>query len=700
MSGRNAIRESPSPSVPRSTSIFKLDPLSTSSSTSATTVDTHSEEDESPPNSPTIVPSRAAAGKATPSIPIPTKLLGYLPRPFDDYLVLLISLFAQSFLTLYDMALGLSSWWSGNAAASAVRGGEKLEMVERRDGKVVKRRRRKVDSPRSNGTVIVNGYFPGMVNLSGTLCYMNSVLQAFASMSSLVEHLEKIVLLALEVDMPTLVTDALLEVIHELNTSHQRPPPALRPNNLLYALQPLPAIRRLLSTREQQDAHELFVILAEAVSDEAVKVAAEVAKLRGFADVLSLQGYVNNRNGNGNVSGRADKEGAKKRDKIRGVAQPWEGLMARRRVCQKCGWSEAIRLDTLGGMELPVPLHGDATLDACIAEYLAPELLSDVTCEFCSVRLTLEHYKTDVERLSAPASSSSRKPKFNGTPLAASGSYSALEGLPTELPNDISQMTNSRKKRARDARRVENRLQEMLESNTITGFGDITIHPLPNSSSTAPIPIKWQTSRTSSVRQGIITRPPQSLRLHFIRSEFTPYGAVLKKTARVAFPMIMDLTRFVADGVWEERSDVRGMVANVATNNITSKPSKRILYRLESAILHYGYTHSSGHFICIRRKPTPAAHSNTRYRPKRVNRSCPDECGCESCAYFGPVRQDLENVPGKGWLRVSDADVEEVGEEALYEARGAVFMLFYDRVGYYVDKGEKVEGNETHAEGD
>lgn len=71
-----------------------------------------------------------------------------------------------------------------------------------------------------------------MVNLSGTLCYMNSVLQvrshpisigavaggsdgqAFASVTSLFTQLEKIVQLAVDVDLPTPVTDALLEVLY------------------------------------------------------------------------------------------------------------------------------------------------------------------------------------------------------------------------------------------------------------------------------------------------------------------------------------------------------------------------------------------------------------------------------------------------------------------------------------------------------
>ena len=58
---------------------------------------------------------------------------------------------------------------------------------------------------------------------------------------------------------------------------------------------------------------------------------------------------------------------------------------------------------------------------------------------------------------------------------------------------------------------------------------------------------------------------------------------------------------------------------------------------------------------------------------------------------FGPVRGQLNGVPGRGWLRISDDDVEEVGEEALVEAQGAIFMLFYERVREYVEVKEAVQ---------
>ncbi|WVQ80648.1 hypothetical protein IAT38_002753 [Cryptococcus sp. DSM 104549] len=638
----------------------------------------------------------------------PSSFLAVLPRSFSGLWLLCISFFGQVYLSFYEMALGLSRLWGGTAPEE--KSGEEVKLVERKEQKV-KRRRRKIDSPVPGAGGSGKGeHFSGMVNLSGTLCYMNSVLQSFASIGSLARHLEKLVEYAVEVDMPTHVTDALLDVIRDLNTPHKHRPRPLRPEQLLAALQSLPAVRRLLSTREQQDAHELFLVLAEAISDEAVKVAAEIGRARGLGELLSLQGYIV---GKGDAGGtvQGDVEGAKKRKKIRGVAQPWEGLMARRRVCRMCEWSEAVRMDMFGGMELPVPLHGDTTLEACIAEYLAPEHLTDVTCEMCSLKLTQKHYQAEVERLSAPPNPQTSRPKqTNGYPPAytPSGSFSALEDLPTSMSAlaDGGQLTASRKRRAREARRVETRLQEMLESNTVSNFGESTLTPLPtaasassSTASTAPIPVKWLTARTSSIRQAIVTRPPNSLRLHFIRSEFTMYGSVVKKTARVAFPLVLDMTRFVADGVWEEHSGgVRGMMERSAGQGGTSLGgAKRVLYRLESAILHYGYTHSSGHFVCIRRKPLPLTtsasttvesepnghHGPQPYHPESVSKSCPDGCQCEACAYYGQIRDQQPAVPGKGWLLVSDADVEEVGQEALYEARGAVVMLFYERVGEY-----------------
>lgn len=170
----------------------------------------------------------------------------------------------------------------------------------------------------------------------------------------------------------------------------------------------------------------------------------------------------------------------------------------------------------------------------------------------------------------------------------------------------------------------------------------------------------WDIVRTDCLRETVVTRAPKTLRFHFVRSEYTPYGHVLKKTARIQFPLMFDLGAHMARGVFESRSGgVKAALRNVGGGG----PPPRALYRLESAILHYGYTHSSGHFVAIRRKPG------------------------------APL-----GIPGKGWLQISDADVEEVGSDALVDAAGAVFMLFYERVELVRSVRKEIEKAEVNAE--
>lgn len=156
---------------------------------------------------------------------------------------------------------------------------------------------------------------------------------------------------------------------------------------------------------------------------------------------------------------------------------------------------------------------------------------------------------------------------------------------------------------------------------------------------------KWETVRTESLRETAVVRAPKTLRFHFVRSEYTPYGQLLKKVARVSFPIFFDLAPHMSRGVEPAQSGTGSGVGGVAAALSGGSAPQRVIYRLESAILHYGYTHSSGHFVAIRRKPG------------------------------APL-----GVPGKGWLRVSDADVEEVGAEELAASAGLVFMLVYERI--------------------
>ena len=142
------------------------------------------------------------------------------------------------------------------------------------------------------------------------------------------------------------------------------------------------------------------------------------------------------------------------------------------------------------------------------------------------------------------------------------------------------------------------------------------------------------------------------------------------------FPEVLDLTPFTTSGMLSTSPSfpisshippTTTTIAAAAAASLAIPLSKskthptrappqapRVLYRLAAVVCHYGQ-HSFGHYVCFRRKPRGAG---------RV------------------VPPQLEEGPptGRGWLRVSDDAVREVGiETVLLEGAGA-FMLYYERV--------------------
>jgi hypothetical protein len=215
---------------------------------------------------------------------------------------------------------------------------------------------------KTNKSVVVNGesggnvYYPGLVNISGTYCFLNSVVQALASLGHLKPYLDDVQEKAEDLDVPTPVIDALRDAMigkrayHfwrppntdfyflALNTPRKKPT-TLKPLPLIEALSSPPPINpsshppsssrtsALFASREHQDAQELFVLLSERVKEEASAVERELKQskvgLRGF-DSRTLQKA---RMG-GSENGR--------------TKNPFDGLTANRRSCVQCGYTEAV----------------------------------------------------------------------------------------------------------------------------------------------------------------------------------------------------------------------------------------------------------------------------------------------------------------------------------------------------------------------
>lgn len=159
--------------------------------------------------------------------------------------------------------------------------------------------------------------------------------------------------------------------------------------------------------------------------------------------------------------------------------------------------------------------------------------------------------------------------------------------------------------------------------------------------------------------------------LHLNRSSY--YGHASKNPCRVIYPEILDLTPYTTSGSLSTQPSSpistpqppNGESAG-SSNSISSAeqqpsppPIHRVLYQLTSLVCHYG-AHTFGHYIAYRRKPIPLSDPSQHTSSLRFVDGSPGT--------------------GKGWLRISDDSVEEIGIERVLSENGGTFMLFYERI--------------------
>ena len=135
-------------------------------------------------------------------------------------------------------------------------------------------------------------------------------------------------------------------MLDELNTPHRKRT-SLRPSIIIDALsQPNPKVHRsksrLFSSREHQDAQELFQLVSSCIQEEAAEVNAESSKDVGLAGVKkdSMNGSIN-----GGLGVGAPGPGK----------NVFEGLTANRRTCVECEYTEAVMHFSFDNLTLTVP---------------------------------------------------------------------------------------------------------------------------------------------------------------------------------------------------------------------------------------------------------------------------------------------------------------------------------------------------------
>jgi ubiquitin carboxyl-terminal hydrolase 1 len=142
---------------------------------------------------------------------------------------------------------------------------------------------------------------------------------------------------------------------------------SLRPVALIQALSsPAPSSSsstgsrssRLFSSREHQDAQELFQILTEAVKEEAIEVAREAGRDIGLGIALSV-GSLSPKSSKDRTdspaTGSATPRSERERDVSSLTKSVFDGLTANRRSCVQCGYTEAVMHFSFDSWQLALP---------------------------------------------------------------------------------------------------------------------------------------------------------------------------------------------------------------------------------------------------------------------------------------------------------------------------------------------------------
>ncbi|KAJ7919490.1 hypothetical protein B0H13DRAFT_2656774 [Mycena leptocephala] len=605
-----------------------------------------------------------------------------------------------------SMALGALLPWnwghSGHSPHEKELEHGKERRVRTRAGQVAENKKKLNEKSPGLG-VDSDAHFPGLVNMSGTHCFMNSTLQALASLSGLSPYLLAIRTRAEALDVPTPVVDASL-------TSSPRstppPPPPSAPSLLSR-----PSVRRLLpSIRPSASSSSLTSAFwdaprgASTTSNASAKAAALLAS-HEHQDAQELFQLLS--------------ECVRERARASDGRSPFDGLTATRRACVRCGYTAAIRHFAFDSVQLALESAGGGwggtTLPALLRAYTALEVLHDCACRRCALRATARRLQEEIAKLEAPSVNGGAM--VNGMIVTAGGSANGLianghshangetslelhadsdnehadEGSQDSEEKGVDSAgapTASRLRRLKAVRRMETRVRRALEAGRIEeeelqgewewGDGDGG----GEGQGGATLTLKGTGDALKGVRiekvpGGVSTLNP---RLHINRSVHTGMR-VAKNGARVAFPEILNLAPYTTGGVLnlDPTAALSGSLdSHIAfptgsdpdTPTPTPANGEECLYRLAAAVCHYGQ-HSFGHYICYRRAPVPSSS----LPPSSASSSLP---GAEYVP-APPTREGTAGT-GTGWLRISDARVDRCGVERCSRKGSAVFMLYYERV--------------------
>lgn len=437
------------------------------------------------------------------------------------------------------------------------------------------------------------------------------------------------------------------------------------PRQVTEALSNLPQTKvgSFFYAHQQQDAHEVLVLLTSAIDDEMNMVLAERDYIQrrqavGLRAVVapSLPSLYSCASSFASSS-----------------TNPFRSLVAQRTACLDCGYVEAVRHYPADELSLGVPfrLGSATTLEMCLRNWSKLEKV-DWICFRCSLQKTLEKVRSDVNRLMSGSINGHSTLEEN----VKTNESAPSKNFDNKSNSNEQKMTNSKKKKLREAKRKETVLISILEGN----FSEDEVE---SARLLEKASIKLERSFSSlSTKQVMIARTPKVLVLHLNRSNYSAsnFGAS-KNNTPVLFDEYLDISDVVTDGELNisgnlpisrgssPARDANGKVWMDRTTDsdgyLNSQPLSRVLYRLCAIVVHYG-SHSAGHYVSFRRR-------RIKRRPTTLN----------------PI-DDVDQVNEKeydAWFRISDDNVSSCSSRDVLGQNP--FILFYQRVEDVVFQGHR-----------
>jgi ubiquitin carboxyl-terminal hydrolase 1 len=344
-------------------------------------------------------------------------------------------------------------------------------------------------------------------------------------------------------------------------------------------------VHSLVGAHAQQDAHELFVLLLDALESDARAVAAESeARRHAQRGLLALTAA--------EVGKGADSRASP--SLMDGVpsanALPFRGLIAQRTACATCGYVEAIRHQEVDELSLSVSEsraaagvgYGGISLEQCLQVWGALERI-EWGCWRCSLVAEHERLRSDVARL-------------EGELASAAPSTSASGKKATKA-------TQRRRRLLREESTALALVTDALKSNAHEG--DLSLPP------TLKVPRVYSRCATKQV---LLARPPPLLAIHLNRSDYSAssFGA-RKSSTPVGFGEWLDVAPFSTHG----KLDV-DPCRPLAPAQATRQKGLRHWYRLQSIVVHYG-AHAFGHYVAYRRLPAAASQPHAADNWARIS---------------------------------------------------------------------------------